>query len=106
MGAVAKSYMRSLLVIYDFATAPFWISICMRKIVFSFLSVYGIYAHKSCLSVRSVSRNNTLPSPPTPPLPQTRARIWKLLWSPGIDSKEPIPAAWRAGKITLFLLGS
>ncbi len=29
-----------------------------------------------------------------------RARILKLLWSPGIDSKEPIPptyVAWRAG---------
>jgi hypothetical protein len=28
-----------------------------------------------------------------------RARIFKLLWSPGIDSKEPIPpacVAWRA----------
>jgi hypothetical protein len=60
MGAVAKSYMRKgfliyeemrkclviytvqysmmrLLVIYDFATAPFWISLNMRKILFSFL---------------------------------------------------------------------
>jgi hypothetical protein len=38
-----------------------------------------------------------------------RARIFKRLWSPGIDSKEWIPpayAAWRAGTITLFLLGS
>jgi hypothetical protein len=38
-----------------------------------------------------------------------RARIFKLLWSPGIDSKELIPpayVAWRAGMITLFLLGS
>jgi hypothetical protein len=33
-----------------------------------------------------------------------RARIFKLLWSAGIDSKEPIPpdfVAWRAGTITL-----
>ncbi len=39
----------------------------------------------------------------------SRARIFKHLWSPGIDSKEPIPpgcVAWRAGTITLFLLGS
>ncbi len=39
----------------------------------------------------------------------TRARIFKRLWSPGIDSKEWIPpayVAWRAGMITLFLLGS
>ncbi len=52
MGAVAKSYlwkgfkymrkctnMRRPLVTYDFATAPFWISLHMRKILFSFLSV-------------------------------------------------------------------
>ncbi len=55
-GAVAKSYMRkgfliyeemrkyfpiyiSPLVIYDFATAPFWISLNMRKIWFFFISV-------------------------------------------------------------------
>jgi hypothetical protein len=37
------------------------------------------------------------------------ACIFKRLWSPGIYSKEWIPAAyvaWRAGTITLFLLGS
>jgi hypothetical protein len=28
------------LVISDYATAPFWISLCMRKILFSFLSVW------------------------------------------------------------------
>jgi hypothetical protein len=39
----------------------------------------------------------------------SRARIFKLFRSPGIDSKEAIPpgsVAWRAGKIALFLLGS
>ncbi len=55
MGAVAKSYIRKgfliyeemrkylviqyirkPLVIYDFANSPFWISLYMRKIVFSF----------------------------------------------------------------------
>jgi hypothetical protein len=38
-----------------------------------------------------------------------RDGIFKLLRSPGIDSKEPIlPAyvAWQAGTTTLFLLGS
>jgi hypothetical protein len=38
-----------------------------------------------------------------------RARTFKCLWGPGIDSKELIPpayVAWRAGTITLFLLGS
>ncbi len=37
------------------------------------------------------------------------AVILKHLWSPGIDSKEWIPrayVAWRAGTITLFLLGA
>jgi hypothetical protein len=38
-----------------------------------------------------------------------RARIFKHLWSPGIDSKASIPpayVAWRAGTIVLFLLGA
>jgi hypothetical protein len=45
------------------------------------------------------------------PLPDVKywARIFKRLWSPGIDSKEwtpPAYVAWRAGTKTLFLLGS
>jgi hypothetical protein len=42
-------------------------------------------------------------------LPEAGARIFKRLWSPGIDSKASIlPAyvAWRAGTIILFLLGA
>jgi hypothetical protein len=38
-----------------------------------------------------------------------RARIFKRLRSPGIDSKASIPpayVAWRAGTITLFLLNA
>ncbi len=38
-----------------------------------------------------------------------RAGIFERVWGPGIDSKEWIPpayAAWRAGTITLFLLGA
>jgi hypothetical protein len=34
MVAVAKLFMRRPLVIYDFATAPFWISLYMRKVFF------------------------------------------------------------------------
>ncbi len=37
------------------------------------------------------------------------AGIFKPLWSPGIDAKASIPpayVAWRAGTITLFLLGA
>ncbi len=38
-----------------------------------------------------------------------RAGIFERVWGPGIDSKEWIPpayVAWRAGTITLFLLGA
>ncbi len=41
--------------------------------------------------------------------PPARARIFKLVRSPEIDSKESIPpayVAWRAGTTALFLLGS
>ncbi len=37
------------------------------------------------------------------------AGIFKPLWRPGIDAKASIPpayVAWRAGTITLFLLGA
>ena len=40
---------------------------------------------------------------------EARAGIFKPLWSPGIDAKALIPpayVAWRAGTITLFLLGA
>jgi hypothetical protein len=40
---------------------------------------------------------------------QTSSGIFKLARNPGIDSKVLIPpayVAWRAGKITLFLVGS
>ncbi len=40
---------------------------------------------------------------------EARAGIFKPLWSPGIDAKASIPpayVAWRAGMITLFLLGA
>ncbi len=68
-----------------FAPDPFCMSLT-RKIVFSFLTV--------CLRIRSAL---------------CRARIFKRLWSQGIDSQSSIPpayVAWRAGTITLFLLGA
>ncbi len=46
---------------------------------------------------------------PIPPGCVARARTFKCLWGPGIDSKECIPpayVAWRAGTKTLFLLGA
>ncbi len=36
------SYFRKPFLMYDFATAPLWISLFMRKILFSFLSVWGL----------------------------------------------------------------
>ncbi len=39
------SYIRKPFLIYDFATAPIWISLCMRKILFYFLSVYYDYQY-------------------------------------------------------------
>ncbi len=42
-----SSYIRKRFPIYDFATAPIWISLYMRKILFSFLSV--------CLNSLSIS---------------------------------------------------
>jgi hypothetical protein len=37
-----SSYIRKPFLIYDFATPPLWISLYMRKILFSFLSVYWL----------------------------------------------------------------
>ncbi len=37
-----SSYIRKLFLIYDFATSPLWISLYMRKIWFSFLSVCAV----------------------------------------------------------------
>ncbi len=37
-----SSYIRKLFLIYDFATAPLWISLYVRKILFYFLSVYNV----------------------------------------------------------------
>ncbi len=39
-----SSYIRKPFLIYDFATDPIWISIHMRKILFSFLSVFAVTA--------------------------------------------------------------
>ncbi len=64
MGVVAKAYMRKsfliyeemrnyiviyegAVVMYDFATGPFWISLYKRKILFSFLLVYRCRANNS-----------------------------------------------------------
>ncbi len=40
-----SSYIRKPFLIYDFATAPLWISLYMRKILFSFLSVWLVESY-------------------------------------------------------------
>ena len=35
-----SSYIKKPFILYDFPTAPFWISLYMREILFYFLSVY------------------------------------------------------------------
>ena len=63
--------MRSPLVIYiyDFATAPFWISLYVRKIWFSFLSVCASYTDENILKYRLVWVCRTQGDDRTPPLP-------------------------------------
>jgi hypothetical protein len=69
-------------------------------VVFKYLS--RSLVRKGCGKVR----RNAFPLRPLPP---PREGILKLLWSPGIESKESIPPAyiaWRAGTTTQLLLGS
>ncbi len=53
-------YLRRPLVIYDFATAQFWISLYMRKIWFSFLSVIHT---KYCFEFYDLNKNSHLMTP-------------------------------------------
>ncbi len=48
-------YMRRPLVIYDFATDPIWISLYLRKILFSFLPVYTVYGRKNSAEYSQLS---------------------------------------------------
>jgi hypothetical protein len=55
--------------------------------------------------------NYLLPAPyfSSQPNCPVRAGIFKPVWSPGIDAKASTPpayVAWRAGTITLFLVGA
>ncbi len=51
-----SSYISKPFLVYDFATAPFWISLYMRKILFSFLSVYC--ASSKPMKVKLILRQN------------------------------------------------
>ncbi len=48
-----SSYIRKPFLIYDFATAPLWISLYMRKIWFSFLTVHASSEHSRIFSLLS-----------------------------------------------------
>ncbi len=45
-----SSYIKKSFLIYDFATAPLWVYLYMRKILFSYLSVWKL----SMLKVRKI----------------------------------------------------
>ncbi len=89
-----------------------WLSVYQLKWVgCRFESAVPLYIIQPPLQKRRT--NTTYPLPHSVSLfshrIKTRARIFKLLRRPRIDSKEPIPPAyiaWRAGTTTLFLLGS
>ncbi len=61
-----SSYIRKPFLIYDFATAPLWISLYMRKIFFSFLSVWQVFSWEGgtvFTTDESVQIDWQLPSP-------------------------------------------
>ncbi len=61
----------------------------------------------NCWLDRNMYSKNPIPAPHKER--EYRARSFKCLWGPGIDSKEWIPpayVAWRAGTKTLFLLSA
>jgi hypothetical protein len=67
--------------------------------------------NSASLCRQAVRYNNPIPPRFLAPIDCLKipAGIFKPLWSPGIDAKASIPptyVAWRAGTITLFLLGA
>jgi hypothetical protein len=64
-------------------------------------SNFSLHSHTPIMSGKAIGVNTRILG--------VSGGIFKLLWSPEIDSEESIPptyVAWRAGKRTLFLLGS
>ncbi len=77
------------------------LQICIKKYRKIFFNFVMTYAGSDCKIVDffSIQTNYS----------EDRAGIFKPLWRPGIDAKASIPpayVAWRAGTITLFLLGA
>jgi hypothetical protein len=72
-GAVANSYMRRLLVIYDFATAPFWTSIQYEENFVFFLSVW---TDETCQGEKPSQMYSVCPH--LPPVPLSQQRLQRL----------------------------
>jgi hypothetical protein len=69
----------------------------------AFLGCYGVTEHMGVFILLKPEKHNLLP------FTGVQSPNFKLLWSPGIDSKESIPLAYVAlwaGTTTLFLLDS
>ncbi len=91
-------YMRRLLVIYDFATAPFWIFVYMRKIIFSFLSVYSRTVFRKYSSTMSYLRVRTK---------QKRGCLWctfsciAIGWKHGEQRTAGLYSLWVCGHVSV-----
>ncbi len=105
-----RQYLFATPCIMTYGASPYWLCQywaeregCLQNIVFA-----------PAFDFLSIPSSLFLPPPPfSIPSPRighgSRAGIFKLLRSPRIDSKEPIPqgcVAWRDGTTTLFLLSS
>ncbi len=95
-GAVAKLYIRKgfliyeelfkyrPLVIYDFATAPFWISSSMRKILFSFYQCIVLLGSLSSYIINIGGSETHCPWNSLPSLFCVRGQIRKLVFSEAV----------------------
>ena len=76
-------YMSRPLVIYDFATAPFWISLYMRKVRFSFLSVQlaGRWGQRNWNSVEWGKKNFVLGREQPSVGKKSLVSAWRVQWT-------------------------
>ncbi len=98
-------YMRRPLVIYDFATAPFRISLYIRQIWFSFLSVYGSTSFVGSLVFMSFGKLRfCFHLVPVKFVGGTTAVLWLRIWTfskinissgKGVANGHPNPCAWN-----------
>ncbi len=96
-----SSNIRKAFLIYDFATAPLWISLYMRKIWFSFLSVYMDQSASVFLSQGPVVHCAISSAWPELDL---RFRPWLLLfwyWTDGSDLSSSLCVLPRVSRVTV-----